>query len=312
MIDKEKIKLIARAYKAGKDFDYKRASMRLLNIDAAQWITVHPGGKGPKANGKGNKKGTRCLIDSESGRILGGMGGKFNGKHISAASKKHRGAANRERLPFRNAGMTTNLTERPVEGVSGEKYEKIEKFLKEKIPEGYRRMKDPANVKRETEKAVLINNGYKDVWAPKSQVQMKDGHVYAVSEWLNKAHDFKNAVLDREDTISETDVKNYSTKANKALLELSRDGLPEGHKILSRPLEIVGETEKAVKARFLTPVDGKYIGKGEVRIIPKSQANIKKGMVVSMPEWLARKNHLDLASQKATDKLMSMKGKLDK
>lgn len=59
----------------------------LLAEDEAKWITVHPSGKGPKASGKGNKKGLPVLIDSESGRILGGMGGKFNNQHIGEIRK---------------------------------------------------------------------------------------------------------------------------------------------------------------------------------------------------------------------------------
>lgn len=53
-------------------------SVDLAN-DADKWITVHPGGKGPRANGKGNKGGTPVLIDGETGRVKGGMGGKFTG-----------------------------------------------------------------------------------------------------------------------------------------------------------------------------------------------------------------------------------------
>ena len=45
-------------------------------MDEAKWITIHP-------NGKGEGKGRPALIDSESGVVLGGMGGKFNGKKLS-------------------------------------------------------------------------------------------------------------------------------------------------------------------------------------------------------------------------------------
>lgn len=58
-----------------------------LALDAAKWITVHPNGKGINAKG-GNIKGRPCLIDSETGEILGGMGGKFTGRHISAMAQK--------------------------------------------------------------------------------------------------------------------------------------------------------------------------------------------------------------------------------
>ena len=51
-------------------------------LDEAKWITVHPNGTG--ANAKGDPiKGRPLLIDSETGTILGGAGGKFKGKKLS-------------------------------------------------------------------------------------------------------------------------------------------------------------------------------------------------------------------------------------
>lgn len=47
--------------------------------DAPQWITVHPNGPGTT--------GTHVQIEGTTGEVLAGMGGKFNGKHISAVEK---------------------------------------------------------------------------------------------------------------------------------------------------------------------------------------------------------------------------------
>lgn len=55
--------------------------------DAPKWITVHPNGKGPTASGE-NAKGTPVLMEEETGEVLGGMGGKYNGVHISEACSK--------------------------------------------------------------------------------------------------------------------------------------------------------------------------------------------------------------------------------
>lgn len=80
------------AFRLGKAFkDGANYARETLAQDADKWITVHPGGKGPKANGKGNKGGTPVLIDGETGRVKGGMGGKFNGMHISEARKSFTG-----------------------------------------------------------------------------------------------------------------------------------------------------------------------------------------------------------------------------
>lgn len=79
----ELVKKIGAAFMSG--FFYARRHD--LALDAAKWITVHPNGKGINAKG-GNIKGRPCLIDSETGEILGGMGGKFTGRHISAMAQK--------------------------------------------------------------------------------------------------------------------------------------------------------------------------------------------------------------------------------
>lgn len=55
-------------------------------LDWEQWITVHPNGKGIGKNGE-PKKGTPVLIDDVTGEVKKGMGGKFNGRHISAARR---------------------------------------------------------------------------------------------------------------------------------------------------------------------------------------------------------------------------------
>lgn len=48
--------------------------------DSERWITVHPNGE--------NGKGRPALIETDTGEVLGGMGGKFNGKHISAITAR--------------------------------------------------------------------------------------------------------------------------------------------------------------------------------------------------------------------------------
>lgn len=48
----------------------------IFTKDEVGWITVHPNGKGTK--------GQPVKIEKRTGEILGGLGGKFNGEHISA------------------------------------------------------------------------------------------------------------------------------------------------------------------------------------------------------------------------------------
>lgn len=75
-MDKEQAYKIGLAFKLGIIYARGKAHARQLANDDAKWITVHPNGK--------ENNGRPALLDSETGEVLGGMGGKFNGKHISA------------------------------------------------------------------------------------------------------------------------------------------------------------------------------------------------------------------------------------
>lgn len=69
------------ASKMGKAFclGVLYARRKKLAFDEAKWITVKP--NGPQHTGR------PALIDSATGEVLGGMGGKFNGRHISAVKQ---------------------------------------------------------------------------------------------------------------------------------------------------------------------------------------------------------------------------------
>lgn len=62
---------------------------RRLAQDASQWITVKPNGQ--------EHKGRPVLIDSESGEILGGAGGKLNGQKVGDLKAKRTRAEERKR-----------------------------------------------------------------------------------------------------------------------------------------------------------------------------------------------------------------------
>ena len=92
MIDTETARIMGRAFTLGYAFgqgmrqsDTAAAADCGFAQDEAKWITVHP-------NGKGEGKGRPALIDSESGAVLGGMGGKFNGKKITEARSTKSGS----------------------------------------------------------------------------------------------------------------------------------------------------------------------------------------------------------------------------
>ena len=79
-MDREYAYQLGKAFKLGiayaKGKQHKLVNDSKLALDDSKWITVHPNGK--------ENKGRPALLDSETGEVLGGMGGKFNGKHISS------------------------------------------------------------------------------------------------------------------------------------------------------------------------------------------------------------------------------------
>lgn len=77
--------------------------------DENRWITVHPGGKGPKADGSGDKGGTPVLIDDTTGEIKGGMGGKFTGQRIGEIRKNFVGPQTPTKEQMASAGKRVSL-----------------------------------------------------------------------------------------------------------------------------------------------------------------------------------------------------------
>lgn len=80
MVDQKTAQRAGIAFKLGVAFGRGMAYKKQLTEDAAKWITVHPNGT--------ENKGRPALIDGESGQILGGMGGKFNGAKIEKGNKQ--------------------------------------------------------------------------------------------------------------------------------------------------------------------------------------------------------------------------------
>jgi len=79
----ELAKRLGKAFRLGYAFSRGQSYRKGIAQDEAKWITVHPNGKGMTKTGD-KAKGQPVLIDGETGEVLGGMGGKFTGKHISA------------------------------------------------------------------------------------------------------------------------------------------------------------------------------------------------------------------------------------
>lgn len=116
-MDKEQAYKIGLAFKLGMIYARGKAHARQLTNDDAKWITVHPNGK--------ENKGRPALLDSETGEVLGGMGGKFNGKHISAVPEHGKN----EQM---GAQMRVNAKNHKADLMNGQKID----FIKNNQPAG--------------------------------------------------------------------------------------------------------------------------------------------------------------------------------
>ena len=81
---KLRLQLIMLLRKLNKIYAHDKA----ISSDEPKWITVHPHGKGAINKNGEDIKGTHVLIESETGKVLAGMGGKYNKRHISEACSK--------------------------------------------------------------------------------------------------------------------------------------------------------------------------------------------------------------------------------
>lgn len=191
---------MARAFCAGLAFSHGAG----MALDAAQWITVHPNGKGINAKGD-NIKGRPCLIDSETGEILGGMGGKFTGRHISAMAQKganeqpgaqmqitarnpkHKAEAmNGQRIGFKQVNGATAQSRSDFGGKKNEYEHRI--LQGATLKPGHLHLSVPMKIEKQTDKAVMTRDAKDNkIWLPKSQASITDtGYIAGVSGWAAK------------------------------------------------------------------------------------------------------------------------------
>lgn len=135
------------------------------------------------------ENGSHILIEGEGGnfKVIGGAGGKMNGNYIGPTSMS--------KSRIGNEGQT-----------------------KKQVPiaVGHERLEKPLKIKRETEKAYGVENGYEEAvntakydpkeltyaqreilnnrksleWLPKSHTSANEGYVHGMSGWLAKKHGY--------------------------------------------------------------------------------------------------------------------------
>lgn len=213
--------------------------LKIMSDGEVGWITVHPHGPGTK--------GVPVKLDKETGEILAGMGGKFNGKHISEATSS----------PDVGAGLKI-AREKAVESGWKQKKERKKVTTKKKtsessksgkafsifptppvpLKEGFEVVVSPfyaayarqykkrefedsgISVLKETEKAYLVV--YADdeqhwdgnemeftltKWIPKSVVQVENEKVIGMKPWFAKKEGFETLNPEKEKIRQEAESK---------------------------------------------------------------------------------------------------------
>lgn len=270
---------LAKAFRQGMAFS-KGQKHKVIAEDEAKWITVHPNGSGKNKAGK-DIKGRHILIDGESGKILGGMGGKFTGKPISSISKKAKAA------PVKKT-KTTKAKAAPAKTTAPKKSD---------VPEGYTKLDGTMRVEKETEKAVLgVFHGMR-TWLPKSQVTVKDGVITSASNNIIEEKGWRKFSTSRISTTSGWEW-NDVTPANAKRWAETKVNLPSGQMKLDFPIRIKRETDKAFMLDYDDYTTWTADENGEEVFpslwVPKSQvtASPDKKSVYGMAKWLMKRQKI--------------------
>lgn len=185
-MNKEQAYKIGLAFKLGMIYARGKAHARQLTNDDAKWITVHPNGK--------ENKGRPALLDSETGEVLGGMGGKFTGRHISAIkqggkfeqpgaqmqitarnSAQKATAMNNQRIDFKPVGGQSQTDRSAIEAGSAKELKKQaqkenatktrtqneqESITNADFKKYHMPLNQLAKIEKETDKAFLISSDF--------------------------------------------------------------------------------------------------------------------------------------------------------
>lgn len=261
MKNPEKAHVLGAAFRAGLAF----ANGHQLAQDAARWITVFPNGR--------QNDGRPAIIDSETGKVLGGMGGKFNGENIQSVRKEFRQTKPQKAL---SKAEIRAFAEKP------EAKAVIDRLLKKHS-----------------------RNDIVDELAAKAGVNITNqgsANLAATEYVMGVGVDKVRQMLDESDSRSgrakkaaETRRKNASEKAASQLeaakKALETTAVPDNFGRVSAPVKIKKETEKAVQ------IDS---GNGFNVWLPKSQVKVFDGKyVIAMSDWVGKKHGIELSMSKA-------------
>ena len=169
-----------------------------LAQDDAKWITVHPNGQG--------HKGRPALIDTSSGEVLGGIGGKFNGRHISAVKRGHEQAG--AQMNVNRMNHKADMMNNQKIGFTSEKETKETKVTSITKPEGYEERKkareaslnrraDLAQQHADTMQRKVEEAGKK--WDDEWQHQKETGREFGQPNVAGRMNSAQNALQRKQD-----------------------------------------------------------------------------------------------------------------
>ena len=301
-MDKEQAYKIGLAFKLGMIYARGRAYARKLTTDKAKWITVHPNGK--------ENKGRPALIDSETGEVLGGMGGKFTGRHISAikqggkyeqagaqmqiTARNHAqkaAAMNNQRIDFKSVGGQSQTDRSAIEAENANLNKQI-KDLNKKIKATSKYSPDFEALKQQKQALEEQRKINANLLGAEKQRQQANEHNQKIRQQQTERE--AQAKASSEKRLQETIEKQARAKEefkNKRLTEIANIKKPSDQQFLYAP--IVDFKETASGYQVINPtyaVAVEKLGAKEARgynkyiSIPKESATVIDGKIQAVTE----------------------------
>lgn len=227
---------------------------KIMAFDAEEWITVHPGGKGMKADGSGQKGGTPVLIDGETGEVKAGMGGKFNGYKIGEIKKD-----------FVGPKATVSQIMSSQQQIKNENENKIKP--KSKKPSIGTNFNDNDN-----------DNNFKSWYEDADIPEKVDG------QWI----DLETGIPYKPERSSRKTQKTVKKWTPESGITNKPAGYKNFKKIKTNFI-INKETDKAVMIQIEDKYIGKKLGISSPKWVPKSAIHIEDGKIIGIADWVIDK-----------------------
>lgn len=271
-------------------------------VDADKWITVHPNGK--------ENKGAPVKIDTSTGEVKAGMGGKHNGEKISEVRKDFVGPKTPKDLKERReTAEKAKAAEQASSGWGSEKPSTSESLSNDDLRSFKAKIDEFGKTPGVQEKANALQIENKDFERLVKDLGLSWTHYNLVGTNRKKIallHDVPEDKLSEaianlkkkqasKVKATETRRANAQAKAEAAIKTAKEHPIPSSYGRPTNvdgevaPLKVVGKTDKAYKVDVPS-----YGGTSFTKWIPKSQCVEKDGYIAGVSEWFAKKERIDV------------------